>query len=84
MLIPDYYQTWADYHLKFFDAYREQGVEFWGLTVGNEPNTGFMKWTRIPSMGWSTTEQVRIIFVTIPINTYYKTGKSIRATTRCI
>lgn len=57
MLLPYYYQTWADYHVKFFDEYLKQGIKFWGMTVGNEPNTGFMK-TAIPTMGWTTTEQV--------------------------
>lgn len=58
MLKPEYYQTWADYHIKFFDEYLKNGVKFWGLTVGNEPLTGFMKWTTIPSMGWTTAAQV--------------------------
>jgi glucosylceramidase len=34
--------AWALYFSKFFAAYREEGVEFWGVTVQNEPagNTG--------------------------------------------
>lgn len=38
----EYYQAWADYHVKFLDAYRKQGIEFWGLTTGNEPIHGLL------------------------------------------
>jgi len=39
---PAIYTSWALYFSKFFEAYRENGVEFWGVTVQNEPagNTG--------------------------------------------
>lgn len=36
-LLPQYMQTWADYFVKFFDEYKKQGIDFWGLTVQNEP-----------------------------------------------
>ena len=36
-LKPEYYQTWADYFVKFFKAYEEHDIPFWGLTVQNEP-----------------------------------------------
>lgn len=36
-LLPEYNQAWADYYVKFFEAYKEEGIEFWGLTVQNEP-----------------------------------------------
>lgn len=36
-LLPGYYQTWADYYVKFFEAYKQEGLAFWGLTVQNEP-----------------------------------------------
>uniref|UniRef100_A0A8R1DZ15 Glucosylceramidase n=1 Tax=Caenorhabditis japonica TaxID=281687 RepID=A0A8R1DZ15_CAEJA len=35
-----YYQTWAQYFVKFFEAYHAQGIEFWSLTPQNEPTTG--------------------------------------------
>lgn len=41
-IYDEYYQLWADYHIKFFEAYRENGIEFWGLTLQNEPGTGFL------------------------------------------
>ena len=39
---PEVYQSWALYFSKFFEAYRNEGVDFWAVTVQNEPagNTG--------------------------------------------
>jgi len=39
---PSIYKSWSLYFTKFFKSYREAGVEFWGMTVQNEPagNTG--------------------------------------------
>ncbi|XP_011703009.1 PREDICTED: glucosylceramidase-like isoform X2 [Wasmannia auropunctata] len=36
-LRPEYRQVWADYIAKFFKAYRNNGIEFWGTTPQNEP-----------------------------------------------
>ena len=36
-LKSEYFQTWADYFVKFFKAYEEHDIPFWGLTVQNEP-----------------------------------------------
>lgn len=36
-LLPEYYQTWADYYVKFIKAYEKEGVPIWALTVQNEP-----------------------------------------------
>ncbi|CAG2106584.1 unnamed protein product [Medioppia subpectinata] len=35
-----YYQAFANYFVKFLEAYKSHGIEFWGLTVENEPNEG--------------------------------------------
>lgn len=54
VLQPDYYQAWADYHLKFLDAYEEEGFHFWGVTTGNEPLNGFLGgMIHFNSMGWT-------------------------------
>ncbi len=42
-LKPEYYKVWADYFVKFFEAYRKEGIDFWGLTVQNEP-LAVQKW----------------------------------------
>jgi glucosylceramidase len=36
-LLPAYYQTWADYYVKFIKAYEAHAIPVWGLTVQNEP-----------------------------------------------
>ena len=35
-LLPRYDQTWADYFVKYVQAYDRQGIPMWGLTVQNE------------------------------------------------
>jgi len=35
-LLPEYRQTWADYFVKYVEAYAQQGIPMWGLTVQNE------------------------------------------------
>jgi glucosylceramidase len=36
-LLPQYRQVWANYFVKFIQAYEAQGIPVWGLTVQNEP-----------------------------------------------
>jgi glucosylceramidase len=36
-LLPAYYQSWANFFVKFIKAYEKEGVPVWGLTVQNEP-----------------------------------------------
>lgn len=35
-LLPEYNQTWADYFVKYVQAYAKLGIPMWGLTVQNE------------------------------------------------
>ena len=35
-LKPEYYQTWANYYVKYIEAYKKEGIPIWGLTVQNE------------------------------------------------
>jgi len=35
-LKPEYYQTWADYYIKFIQSYEAKGIPVWGMTVQNE------------------------------------------------
>lgn len=37
-----YYQTWAQYFVRFFEEYAKHNISFWGLTVENEPVQGMM------------------------------------------
>ncbi|KAI1731056.1 glycosyl hydrolase family 30 TIM-barrel domain-containing protein [Ditylenchus destructor] len=35
-----YYETWANYFIRFFEEYYKQGIDFWGVTLENEPSVG--------------------------------------------
>nr|CAD7456881.1 unnamed protein product [Timema tahoe] len=52
------YQPWAQYFVKYFDAYADANITFWGLTPQNEPNQGGVHKVHIISMGW-TAKQLR-------------------------
>jgi glucosylceramidase len=36
-LLPEYFQSWADYYVKFINAYEKEGIPVWGITIQNEP-----------------------------------------------
>ncbi len=36
-LLPEFYQSWANYYVKFINAYQKEGMPIWGLTIQNEP-----------------------------------------------
>jgi len=36
-LKPEFDQSWANFYVKFINAYQEQGIPVWGLSVQNEP-----------------------------------------------
>lgn len=42
-LLPEYYQSWANYYTKFINAYEKEGMPIWGITVQNEP-MAVQKW----------------------------------------
>ena len=37
VLLPEFFQPWADYFVKFIRAYEKEGIPVWGLTIQNEP-----------------------------------------------
>ncbi|MFT5250398.1 MAG: glucosylceramidase [bacterium] len=36
-LLPEFRQAWANYYVKFINAYEKEGIPVWGLTIQNEP-----------------------------------------------
>jgi len=42
-LLPEFYQSWANYFVKFINSYQKEGIPVWGLTVQNEP-MAIQKW----------------------------------------
>ncbi|XP_063227339.1 lysosomal acid glucosylceramidase-like [Bacillus rossius redtenbacheri] len=57
-LLEKYYQPWANYFVKYFEAYKSHGVSYWGLTPQNEPSVSPEDY---PTMKW--TEQQQNTFV---------------------
>lgn len=52
-LLPEYYETWALFFSKYLDAYKNEGIDIWALTVENEPLGNGNNWE---SMHFSAEE----------------------------
>ncbi|MHC5108965.1 MAG: glycoside hydrolase family 30 protein [Planctomycetota bacterium] len=57
-LKPGHYSTYADYLVKYLDAYQRNGVAIWGLTPVNEPHGNNGQWE---SMHFSPESQNEFI-----------------------
>jgi len=44
VLKPEYYSAYADYIVKYLDAYKAEGVDIWGITPVNEPHGNNGQW----------------------------------------
>ncbi|XP_014615118.1 PREDICTED: glucosylceramidase-like [Polistes canadensis] len=53
VLIKKYYQTYANYLLKFLQSYKSNGIDIWAISTGNEPSSSFVPTIPIPTMGWT-------------------------------
>ena len=56
-LLPEYYQAWANYFVKFLNAYKDNDITFWGLTAQNEPWDGIVPNFTFNAMGWNSSTQ---------------------------
>lgn len=58
-LLPQYYSTWAKYHLKFLQYMAASNVKFWAISTGNEPLNGKFAayFVHFMSLGWTAKEQ---------------------------
>lgn len=56
-LLSAYYQAYANYFVKFLQAYKSFGIDIWALTPQNEPNQVF-SW---PGMAMTAAQQVTFI-----------------------
>ena len=54
VLRDEYYQTWADYHVKYLELMAKNGLPFWAISTGNEPLNGLIFPRLVPfmSLGW--------------------------------
>ncbi|KAK9892232.1 hypothetical protein WA026_019033 [Henosepilachna vigintioctopunctata] len=53
-LKKEYYQTWVNYFLKFLRAYKQEGIDFWGLSTGNEPSLALVSFKKINTLAWNS------------------------------
>ncbi|XP_055305432.1 lysosomal acid glucosylceramidase-like [Sitodiplosis mosellana] len=58
-LKTEYYQTWADYHLKWLDVMQNAGIPIWAISTGNEPN--FAHFTPFMGLNWRPRDQAKWI-----------------------
>lgn len=57
----DYYKTWANYFVKFLQAYKDHGLDIWGLTAQNEPTDGGFTDFSFQCLGWTPQTQAHFI-----------------------
>lgn len=59
----EYYQTWANYHVNFLKLMKEDGIDFWAITTGNEPLNGVTAslFIKFMSLGWLPSSQGRFV-----------------------
>ena len=57
-LLPQYRDTWALFFSKYLTAYREEGIDIWGVTVENEPLGNDSNWE---SMHFSPQEMTDFV-----------------------
>lgn len=52
-LKEEYYQTYANYTMKFIEAYANNGIHIWAISTGNEPLNAYVPLDPLSSMGWT-------------------------------
>ncbi|XP_053995684.1 lysosomal acid glucosylceramidase-like [Hylaeus anthracinus] len=52
-LKTEYYGLYSDYLLKFMDEYKNNGLDIWAVTTGNEPIDAFVPFDLLNTMGWT-------------------------------
>lgn len=55
-LLEKYYFTYALYHAKVLNLWRNEGIQTWSLSTGNEPISASLG-TAIPNLGWTLSDQ---------------------------
>jgi glucosylceramidase len=58
-LKPEYVPVFADYLVKYLDAYKAEGIEIWGLTPVNEPHGNNGQWESMKFTPESQSEFVK-------------------------
>lgn len=60
-LKDEYYQTWADYHVKYLKLMKEKGMDYWAISTGNEPMNGVIGFlfVKFMSLGWTASNSAK-------------------------
>ncbi len=58
-LLPEYYDTWALFFSKYLEAYKNEGIDIWGITVENEPLGNNNNWESMHFNAEEMTEFVK-------------------------
>ncbi|XP_030765313.1 lysosomal acid glucosylceramidase-like isoform X2 [Sitophilus oryzae] len=55
--------TWAKYLLKFLEEYEKQGIDYWGITTGNEPSLALYPDAiqSTPTVAWTSADMQKFI-----------------------
>ena len=51
--MDEYYDTYANYIVKFLEEYKKLNLEIWAVSTGNEPFTSLLPISHINTMFWS-------------------------------
>lgn len=60
-LKSEYYQCWADYHLKWLDLMEKAEIKIFAISSGNEPASGATGVIPFQILGWSASNQAKWI-----------------------
>lgn len=62
-LIDDdkHYAAYTNYLLKFYRAYREKGIKFWGATIQNEAFSAFLPFYYFNSMTYTPSQMINFV-----------------------
>ena len=60
-----YYQTWANYYLKFFQQYKNNQIDFWGVTAQHEPTDGYLYKFSFNAMGFTPESQSAFVKIVL-------------------
>ncbi|CAG4933580.1 unnamed protein product [Colias eurytheme] len=52
----EYYQTYAEYHMKFIEKYEAENIPIWAITTTNEPVNGVFNLATFNTLGWTAGE----------------------------
>lgn len=55
------YSSYANYLMKFYDAYEAHGIKFWGATVQNEPVASFLPFYGFNSLQFTSSDMIEFV-----------------------